>query len=135
MIGTVIFNIDLVDKLNLSEMILFQSFTPNPFPVVKQAKFTVLTSRYEGFPMTILESLACGTPVISVDCKSGPNEIIKNEYNGLLVENNNIKALSDAINLFVLDTKLYNICKNNSKESISKFNVETISKEWFNILK
>jgi len=127
--------IEMANGLNLSEMILFKPFTQSPFTVVKQAKFTVLTSKYEGFPMTMLESLSCGVPVVSVDCKSGPNEIIRDKFNGLLVENNNAEALAEAMNSFVLNAKLYNICKKNAKESISKFNVETISKEWLNILK
>lgn len=126
---------NLVNKFGLSEMILFKSFISNPFPLVSQAKFTVLTSNHEGFPMTIIESLACGVPVISVDCKSGPKEIIKNKYNGLLVENNNIEELVNAMNLFVLDDKLYDFCKGNTVKSVLKFNINTISKQWIDILK
>jgi glycosyltransferase involved in cell wall biosynthesis len=44
----------------------------NPFDIVQNARFTVLTSHYEGFPMSIVESLALGTPVVAVDCNSGP---------------------------------------------------------------
>jgi len=126
--------VEMVHKLNLSQMILFKSFVPNPFPIVKNAKFTMLTSRHEGFPMVVIESLACGTPIISVDCKSGPNEIITNEFNGLLVENNNIESLVNAMNIFVLNNELYDSCKKHTKESIAKLNIETISKEWLNIL-
>jgi glycosyltransferase involved in cell wall biosynthesis len=58
---------------------------------VQNARFTVLTSHYEGFPMSMVESLALGTPVF-VDCNSGPREIVIDEYNGLLVENYNVKS-------------------------------------------
>lgn len=126
--------IDLVENQNLSEMILFSPHTDNPFPVVKKAIFTLLTSKNEGFPMVLLESLACGTPVVSVNCMSGPSEIVTNELNGLLVENNNVKALSKAMNSFVLDKELYNKCKLNTKGSIFKFNKETIAKQWLDIL-
>jgi len=127
--------VNLVDELKLSEMILFKPYTDNPFPVVKQAKYTLLTSKNEGFPMVLIESLACGTPVVSVDCKSGPSEIILNKFNGLLVENNNINALSEAMNSFVLDKELYKHCKLNTKESIFKFNKNSIAKQWLDILK
>ena len=85
--------------------------------------------------MTIIESLACGVPVISVDCKSGPKEIIKDKVNGLLIENNNIESLTNAMNLFVLDDKLYAFCKANTIGSILRFNEDAISKQWINILK
>lgn len=125
---------EMVNKLSLSEMVLFKPFMSNPFPIVKQAKYTLLTSDHEGFPMTIIESLACGVPVISVDCKSGPKEIIKDKINGLLVENNNIESLINAMNLLVLDDKLYDFCKANTIESVLKFNEDSISKQWVNIL-
>ena len=125
---------EMVNKLCLSEMVLFKPFMSNPFPIVKQAKYTLLTSDHEGFPMTIIESLACGVPVISVDCKSGPKEIIKDKINGLLVENNNIESLINAMNLLVLDDKLYDFCKANTIESVLKFNEDSISKQWVNIL-
>jgi len=127
--------VEMVERLNLSEMILFKPFMTNPFPIVKEAKYTLLTSKYEGFPMTILESLACGTPVISVNCKSGPNEIITNKFNGLLVENNNLEALVEAMNSFVLNSELYEKCKLNTKASISQFTMDVIAKQWYNLLK
>jgi len=127
--------IDLVKNLNLSEMILFKPFASSPFSFVKQAKYTLLTSKYEGFPMTIIESLACGTPVISVNCQSGPNEIISNEFNGLLVENYNKEALVRAMDSFILNSDLYKKCKLNTKGSISQFTMDVIEKQWYNLLK
>ena len=126
---------EMVQRLGLSEMILFKPFMPNPFPIVKGAKYTLLTSNHEGFPMTILESLACGTPVVSVDCKSGPNEIIRNTFNGLLVSNNNIEELVNAMNSFILNSELYNNCKLNTKVSISQFTIDVIAKQWCNLLR
>jgi glycosyltransferase involved in cell wall biosynthesis len=123
-----------IKRLQLDEFIIIYPFNKNPFQYVQQAKFTILTSRYEGFPLSIVESLALGTPVISVDCDSGPKELIKNGYNGLLVENNNSQRLSAAMKQLVDDTNLYDFCKKNAAKSVEHLSLETISKHWESIL-
>lgn len=123
-----------IKRLELEEFVIIYPFNKNPFQYVQQAKFTILTSRYEGFPLSIVESLALGTPVISVDCDSGPNELIKNGYNGLLVENNNSHLLASAIKQLVDDTNLYDFCKKNAAKSVEHLSLETISKQWESIL-
>lgn len=56
--------------------VYFLGFQKNPYKFIRQAKLFAMSSLWEGFGGTIVESMACGTPVISTDCKSGPGEII-----------------------------------------------------------
>jgi len=124
----------LVKKLNIEKHVVFVDFKENPFPYLKNAYFTALTSKNEGFPNVLLESLACGTPVLAYNCESGPNEIITNLQNGLLVENQNIQAMTLAINKMVENKKLYDICKENSVNSVERFEFETIGNAWLQFL-
>ena len=123
-----------IEKLELSKYVKIFPFKQNPFKEVRQAKFTILTSNDEGFPMSIVESLALETPVVAVDCNSGPREIIQNEFNGLLVENHNKEALALAINRFADDDELYHFCKKNAVQSVSHLSLKNISKQWRNLL-
>ncbi len=126
---------ELAKELGISDSVIFKGAVENPFPYYKEALFTVLSSKNEGFPNVILESLAAETPVISFDCFSGPKEIIIDKHNGILVENQNIDMLTEAMNSLVEDEKLYQHCKQNAKSSVTQFDIEIIGKQWIELLK
>ena len=113
--------------------VIFKPFTNNPFPYIKKAKFCCLTSKFEGFPRALIESLSIGTPIVSVNC-SGSKEIILNEYNGLLVKNNNSQDFANAMNRLILDKDLYNNCKQNARESVKHLSLNEIGKKWDDLI-
>ncbi|WP_296380988.1 glycosyltransferase [Winogradskyella sp.] len=123
-----------IANLKMGTMIEVIPFSINPFAFINASKFTVLSSRFEGFPMTVLESLACGIPVISVEYQNYQDGVIVNERNGLLVKNHNPDVLAKALNRFVDDEKLYLSCKANAKQSVTSFAVENIAKQWEDLI-
>ncbi|TDD96193.1 glycosyltransferase [Flavobacterium cellulosilyticum] len=127
--------VNLVKTFKLENMILFKGEVKNPFVYFKKALYTVLSSKNEGFPTVLIESLACETPVISFACHSGPSEIIINNENGILVENQNFAKLTSAMNLMLQDKILYLHCKQNAKTSVERFSIEKIGNQWLELLK
>lgn len=65
------------DALGVGGRVTFLGFVANPFPLMRAADVFALPSLYEGMPMILIEALACGTPIVSADCPSGPREILR----------------------------------------------------------
>lgn len=124
---------NLTNKLELTDYVVFEGFVSNPFKYFNKALFLIMASKYEGFPMVIIEALCCKLPVVSWDFNSGPREIIATGINGILVKNKDKQELTNAINLFVSDNNLYLHCKGNALPSVKQFSLDTIGAEWIRL--
>lgn len=78
---------ELVSKYNLNHRIHFLGFQENPFKFIKNSNLFVLPSKHEGFPNALAEAMACGVPVVSTDCLSGPREILAPEEMDISFDN------------------------------------------------
>lgn len=87
----------LVQSLGLEKDVDLPGAVKNPYSYMSRAAVFVLSSRYEGLPVALIEALACGCPVVSTDCPSGPAEILEGGKWGSLVPVGDINALSQAI--------------------------------------
>lgn len=87
----------MAESLGLSADLLFLGFVDNPYAWMRQASLFVLSSAWEGLPTVLVEAMACGTPVISTDCPSGPAEILENGAWGQLVPVGNPEMLCEAM--------------------------------------
>jgi len=123
-----------INELDLIESVQILSYHAEVGYYLQQAEFLCLSSKHEGFPMVLVEALSVGTPVVSVDCESGPKEIIKHEENGLLVPNHQPDLLAQAMLRMIKDENLYQNCKKNAKSSIKHLQPEVIADQWKNYL-
>ncbi len=70
----------LAEELSVRDSVLFTGVQKNPFCYLKQASLYLMTSETEGFPNAMVEAMAVGVPVLSVNCKTGPAEILTKDY-------------------------------------------------------
>lgn len=87
----------LADDLGLGEDVALPGFVPNPYDYLASADLFVLSSDWEGLPTVLIEALALGTPVVSTDCPSGPQEILQDGAYGRLVPMNDEQALAESM--------------------------------------
>lgn len=84
-------------KFGVEHRVIIPGFQSNPFPWIKNAKALILSSDFEGLPTVLIESLACGTPVVSTDCPHGPSEIMTGELARFLVPRRDPRALASKL--------------------------------------
>ncbi len=87
----------LARQLGVGGRVHFPGYRHNPYPYFRQARALVLSSDYEGFGNTLVESLACGTAVVSTDCPSGPREILGDRFREYLVPCGSVDDLADGM--------------------------------------
>lgn len=95
-----------------------------------ESSICVLSSRYEGFSLVLLEGMASGVPFVSFDCPYGPRNIIRNGEDGLLVEYLNPHALADGICRLIEDEALRKLMGSNARKNIQRFSKEKIMQQW-----
>lgn len=100
--------------------------------VYKNASFIVMSSKFEGLPMVLIEAQTFGLPIVSYDCPHGPKEIIEHGVNGFLVENQNIEELAKFIVKLASSESLLKKMSDNSLIVAEKYQPKAILEQWNN---
>lgn len=96
----------------------------------KKSKIFVLTSRFEGLVLVVLEAKSYALPIVSFDCDCGPSETIKNNINGYVIKPFNINEMADKIYSLIQNEKRCKEFSNNANLDMDKFVPNEISKQW-----
>lgn len=93
----------------------------------------VMSSNYEGFPMVMIEAMACGLPVVTFDFKCGPRDIIKDEENGLIVPDGDIQALADAMMRLMANESLRQTMSVEARKVTETYSEEVVMVKWVSL--
>ena len=120
----------MIDERGLGASVALNAPTKSIGREYADSAMLVMSSNYEGFPMVMIEAMACGLPVVSFDFKCGPKDIINNNENGILVHNGDIQGLADAMMRFMKDEGLRKRMSEEAKKVVDTYSEETVMKQW-----
>jgi glycosyltransferase involved in cell wall biosynthesis len=122
------------DKLGLGQRISLPGVSERPGSWLESADAFVLSSRFEGWGIVLLEALAWGLPCVSFDCEWGPAEMIENGVDGLLVPRENTQALGENLSKVMSDPELRRKLSTNAKLSTQRFSHDRVMAAWDQVI-
>jgi len=123
-----------IRKLNLTKRVILVGKVGNIGDWYLRADLYVMTSKFEGFPNSLIEAMAYGCPAVSFDCDTGPRDIIRQDIDGLLIPNGNIKQLIQALRKLMGDNKLRKKMGKHATEVQRRYSTKKILAKWDAIL-
>ncbi|MCM1060948.1 MAG: glycosyltransferase family 4 protein [Eubacterium sp.] len=120
-----------IDKHNLNDHISLKGNVSNVCELYQKYSFMVMTSLYEGFPMSLLEAQSAGLPIISFDCPTGPSEIISDDINGILVPAYDIEKMGSSINELIKNGEKRKYFSENAGINLHQYSKDKVLKKWY----
>lgn len=119
-----------IDSFGISSTCILEHSTPNIMDKYCESSIFVLSSRFEGFGMVIIEAMACGVPPVSFTCPCGPRDIISDGKDGLLVENGDIEGMAEKICYLIENDDIRKKMGKQARLDVDRFKIEHIAQQW-----
>jgi glycosyltransferase involved in cell wall biosynthesis len=125
---------EMINDYHLSEQFQLLGFLSNPYPIVASSDALILTSNYESFGVVLLESMACGIPIIATDCPFGPREVCDDKRCGVLVPPGDPEQFALAMQKVMEDADLRMNMIEAGYKHVEMFDVRNITRQWEDLI-
>lgn len=126
---------ELAQTNNISDKVFFTGFIENISRIMYQSSVFILSSRFEGLPMVLLEAMSQGMACIAYDCKTGPSDIVENYKNGILVTDQDKLEMQKGLLELIEKKELRNSLSNEAIKSLDKYHITAITNRYENLFK
>lgn len=123
----------MIDERELNGSAFINKPTKNIGKEYAESAMLVMSSNYEGFPMVMIEAMACGLPVVAFDFKCGPKDIISDGENGLIIRNGDIKALAEGMMRLMEDTENRKRMSLNARKIVDTYSEKAVMDKWIGL--
>lgn len=123
----------MIDEQGLQDSVTLNKPTKDISKEYASSSMLVMSSHYEGFPMVMIEAMACGLPVVTFDYKCGPRDIIDHEINGLLVKDGDIEGLAQALMRLMNDDELRQKMGEAARLVVDRYSEEKVMNKWLEL--
>lgn len=125
----------MIDEKGLNSNAFINKPIKNIGREYSESSMLVMSSNYEGFPMVMIEAMACGLPVVAFDFKCGPKDIIREGENGLIIRNGDIKALADGMMRLMEDIENRKRMSMNARKIVDTYSEKAVMDKWTGLFK
>lgn len=123
----------MIYERRLQDCVRLNGPTKNIGKEYAESSMIVMSSHYEGFPMVMIEAMACGLPAVCFDFKCGPGDIIRQGENGLIVPDGDIDGLAEAMVRLMEDDELRRKMGENAKRVVETYSEEKVMGLWVDL--
>lgn len=123
----------MIDERGLNSSAFINKPTKSIGREYSESAMLVMSSNYEGFPMVMIEAMACGLPVVAFDFKCGPKDIISDWENGLIIRNGDIEALAEGMMRLMEDTENRKRMSLNARKIVDTYSEKAVMDKWIGL--
>ena len=125
---------DLIIKNDLQDKLVIKGLEKNQDVIYGDKGIYVMTSRYEGLPLVLLEAQQYNLPIVSFRCPTGPNEIVEDGVNGYLIDCYDTDKMSERLLELMKDSNLRSSFAKHAKDNMDKFDKDKIIQQWIDLI-